>query len=83
MGYPEDETPGEKLIRRSKETPLVPVGFAMALGTCAYAAYNINNRKGKVSIYLMQLRVTAQGMVVGGLFLTAGYQLYQKLSSKD
>ena len=38
------ETPAEKLMRRSKENPIVPVGIACALGACGYAAWNFKNR---------------------------------------
>jgi len=74
------ETPSEKLMRRSKENPIVPVGIACALGACGYAAWNFKNRGDtKMSVYLVQLRVIAQGLVVGSLALTAGYNLYHRL----
>jgi len=74
------ETPAEKLMRRSKENPIVPVGIACALGACGYAAWNFKNRGNtKPSVYLVQLRVIAQGCVVGALALTAASNLYKRL----
>lgn len=80
----DNETPSEKLMRRSKENPVVPVGVFCAIGACTYAAYNYKNRGNtKTSVYLMQLRVIAQGMIVGALALTAGINLYQRLSKPE
>lgn len=75
----EEESASKKFIRRSKENPVVPVGICAALGCCGYAAYNFKNRGNtKISVYLIQLRVIAQGMVVGAMALTAISQLYQR-----
>jgi len=80
----DDETPGQKLLRRSKENPIVPVGVMCALGACGYAAFNYKNRGNmKTSVYLVQLRVIAQGMVVGALAMTAGFNLYKRLTHAD
>ena len=36
-----------------------------------------------VSVYLVQLRVIAQGIVVGALALTAGIQMYKRITHSD
>jgi len=80
MPSEEGESPSDKLLRRSKENPVVPIGVGLALGACAFAAYNFKNRGDtKVSVYLVQLRVIAQGCVVGALAVTAGVNLYHRL----
>lgn len=59
------------------------------LGVAALGAYNYRNRgKMTTSIYLMQLRVAAQGTVVGTLCLGLIYSmasryLFKKDSSAD
>jgi len=84
MPSDENETPSEKLMRRSKENPIVPVGVMGAIGACAFAAYNYKNRGDmKTSVYLVQLRVIAQGIVVGALALTAGVNLYKRLAKSE
>ncbi|BES87925.1 unnamed protein product [Nesidiocoris tenuis] len=74
MDHYDDEE--NKLQKKMKENPLVPIGIVGMLGACAYGAYQFKN-KGKMStsVYLMQLRVAAQGMVVGTLALGVLYNL--------
>lgn len=51
-------------------------GMAGFLGVAALGAYNYKNRgKMTTSIYLMQLRVAAQGTVVGALCLGLIYSM--------
>lgn len=51
-------------------------GMAGFFGMVAYGAYNYKNRgKMTTSIYLMQLRVAAQGTVVGALCLGLIYSM--------
>ena len=45
-GY--DETFRRKMIRKSRENPIIPGGMLLACGAIAYAAYNFKNR-GNVS----------------------------------
>ncbi|XP_066254270.1 HIG1 domain family member 1A, mitochondrial-like [Euwallacea similis] len=74
----EEESQSSKLSRKTKETPMFPI----AIGTCtvavAYGAYMFKN-KGKMStsVYLMQLRVGAQGAAVGALTLGLAYTMYK------
>lgn len=54
------------------------------MGIAAYGLYGLRNRKTSMSLYLIQLRVAAQGFAVGtlaiGLCYTVGkrfYHMYQ------
>ncbi|XP_031635883.1 HIG1 domain family member 1A, mitochondrial-like [Contarinia nasturtii] len=81
----ESEGQASKLIQKSKDSPFVPIGIAGFLGVAALGAYNYKNR-GKVttSVYLMQLRVAAQGTVVGALCLGLIYSMTNRyLLKKD
>ena len=67
---------------------LINLYFNLGLAGCAfivaYGLYRYKNR-GKLSAsnYLMQLRVTAQGAVIGCLTLGVMKSLYDKFIKKD
>lgn len=65
-----------KLMRKVKENPWFPIGIVGLIGAVGYGAYQYKN-KGKMStsVYLMQLRVGAQGVVVGTLALGVLYSM--------
>lgn len=53
------------------------------LGVVAFGAYNYRNRGTMAtSMYLMQLRVAAQGTVVGTLSIGLLYQIYKRLEHR-
>ena len=64
--------------------PVVPIGILGALGAIGYAVHNYKNKTHeRMSVYVVQLRVVAQGIVVGALALTAGSTLYRRLMDDD
>jgi len=72
--------PQGRLLKRARENPVVPIGILGALGAIGYAVHNYKNRTHeRMSVYVVQLRVVAQGIVVGALALTAGSTLYHRL----
>ncbi|KAL5010572.1 hypothetical protein ScPMuIL_012877 [Solemya velum] len=82
----EDET--SKLWRKTKEAPFVPIGIGGLLGAVGYGVYKYRHRGSmSTSVYLMHLRVAAQGMVVGAITIGVGInvaqRLYEKFSKKD
>lgn len=55
---------------------MVPLGIAACIGAVGLGAYKFKNRGTmSASVYIMQLRVIAQTMVVGAMTLTLGYQM--------
>jgi len=77
---PRDESPSNRLARKSKEAPFIPIGIAGLVGACAYGAYAYKNRGDMpTSVYLMHLRVRAQGMVVGAITFGVAYYMIRDL----
>ncbi|KAK4872457.1 hypothetical protein RN001_014486 [Aquatica leii] len=62
-----EESQSDRLARKTKEAPFFPIAIGACAIACALGAYGFK-RKGKMStsVYLMQLRVAAQGLAVGG-----------------
>lgn len=57
------------------------IGLAGFAGVVAFGAYNYKNRGTMAtSMYLMQLRVAAQGTVVGTLGIGLIYQIYSRIN---
>lgn len=71
-----EEGSGDKLARKARESPFMPIGLAGLAIVCGIGAYKYRNRKGmSTSVFLMQLRVAAQGTVVGALSLGLAYSM--------
>uniref|UniRef100_A0A803TAH3 HIG1 domain-containing protein n=1 Tax=Anolis carolinensis TaxID=28377 RepID=A0A803TAH3_ANOCA len=67
-GYEPEETEGSKLMRKSRESPFVPVGIAGFAAVVAYGLYKLKHRGDtKMSIHLIHMRVAAQGFIVGAM----------------
>ncbi|XP_015590367.1 HIG1 domain family member 1A, mitochondrial [Cephus cinctus] len=72
-----DEDLSSKLLRKGKQSPFLMLGIAGLIGTCAYGAYKFKHRgQMSTSIFLMQLRVAAQGVAIGSLTLGMLYHMY-------
>lgn len=65
-----DETHGDRLARKARDAPFMIVGLAGLVGLVGYGIYGFKNRQLKTSVYLIHMRVAAQGFVV--TCLTAG-----------
>ncbi|XP_017778086.1 PREDICTED: HIG1 domain family member 1A, mitochondrial isoform X2 [Nicrophorus vespilloides] len=71
-----EESQSEKLARKSKETPIFPVAIALCVGAVGFGAYKFNKRGNmSPSVFLMQLRVGAQGLAVGALTVGLAYSM--------
>lgn len=71
-----EEDSGDKLARKARESPFMPLGLAGLAIVCGIGAYKYKNRGGmSTSVFLMQLRVAAQGTVVGALSLGLAYSM--------
>uniref|UniRef100_A0A224Y3G8 Putative conserved plasma membrane protein n=1 Tax=Panstrongylus lignarius TaxID=156445 RepID=A0A224Y3G8_9HEMI len=79
-----DESHTNKLSRKVKENPFMPIGICGLIMACSYGAY-MYKRRGTMStsVYLMQLRVAAQGTVVGTLAVGVGFNIFQRLKFKN
>ncbi|XP_072423280.1 HIG1 domain family member 1C-like isoform X2 [Chiloscyllium punctatum] len=67
-----DETESSKLLRKSKESPFIPFGIAGCLAIVALGFHKLRKTKQKMSLYLIHMRVAAQGFLVGVMTLVAG-----------
>ncbi|XP_077293949.1 HIG1 domain family member 1A, mitochondrial-like [Arctopsyche grandis] len=79
----DEESQSQRLMRKTQESPFVPIGmFGMFLAVC-YGGYMYKHRgKMSTSIYLMQLRVAAQGTAVGTLTIGMVYNMYTTYMEK-
>ncbi|XP_072935674.1 HIG1 domain family member 1A, mitochondrial-like [Epargyreus clarus] len=78
-----EETQGEKLARKSKESPFMVIGIAGLAAAVGYGAYSYKNRGAmSTSVFLMQFRVVAQGVAVGALTAGMAYTLYNNHFNK-
>lgn len=83
----DEESQSDKLVRKAKEAPFVPLGLLGCVGVLAYGAYKYKHRGTmSTSVFLMQLRVAAQGTVVacltGGLVYSMARQYVFKSDDK-
>ncbi|XP_059049187.1 HIG1 domain family member 1A, mitochondrial [Achroia grisella] len=79
-----DESQADKLARKSKDSPFMIIGILGLIGVCGYGVYQYKH-KGKMStsVFLMQLRVAAQGTVVAALTVGLAYNLAKEHIFKD
>ncbi|XP_053564190.1 HIG1 domain family member 1C [Bombina bombina] len=78
-------TPGEpdsassKLLRKSQESPFVPIGMAGFLAVVAFGLYKLRSRGDqKMSVHLIHMRVGAQGFVVGAVTFGVMYSMFKE-----
>ncbi|XP_055904110.1 HIG1 domain family member 1A, mitochondrial isoform X2 [Eupeodes corollae] len=74
--FEEPEDGGGKLAKKAKESPFMLIGLAGFVAAGAWGAYTYKNRGTmSTSVFLMQLRVAAQGTVVGALTIGLAYAM--------
>ncbi|NP_001086336.1 HIG1 domain family, member 1A b [Xenopus laevis] len=72
-----------KLIKKSKESPFVPIGMAGFAAVVAYGLFKLKNRGNtKMSVHLIHMRVGAQGFVVGAMTVGVLYSMYKEYLAK-
>ncbi|XP_075145160.1 HIG1 domain family member 1A, mitochondrial isoform X2 [Haematobia irritans] len=70
---------GGKLSKKAKDSPFMVVGLAGFVAAGLIGAYKYRHRGTmSTSVFLMQLRVAAQGTVVGCLTLGLAYTMYNQ-----
>ncbi|KAK8785528.1 hypothetical protein V5799_008107 [Amblyomma americanum] len=79
-----EETATEKFKRKAKESPFMIIGLSGCIAACAYGAF-LFRRHGRTnpSLFLMKLRVTAQGTVIGCLMFGVMYSLSQRFVHRN
>ncbi|XP_037043432.1 HIG1 domain family member 1A, mitochondrial-like [Bradysia coprophila] len=78
-----DDTAGSKLARKSKDSPFLVAGLIGLVTVCGIGAYKFKHRgEMSTSVFLMQLRVAAQGTVVGALSLGLAYTMANRFLFK-
>ncbi|XP_062931572.1 thiol S-methyltransferase TMT1A isoform X2 [Cynocephalus volans] len=74
----EDENQLSRLMKKSRDSPFVPVGIAGFMTVVSYGLYKLKYRRDqKMSIHLIHVRVAAQGFVVGAVTLGVLYSMYK------
>jgi len=72
-----EESHADRLARKSKDAPYVPIGIAGCAGAVAYGIYSFKNKGAmSTSVYLMKFRVIAQSMVVVALGAGVTYSMF-------
>ncbi|XP_041438485.1 HIG1 domain family member 1C [Xenopus laevis] len=73
------DSTSSKLLKKTKESPFVPIGMAGFLGVVAYGLYRIRSRgQQKMSVHIIHTRVAAQGFVVGAMTFGVLYSMYKE-----
>ncbi|XP_060103923.1 LOW QUALITY PROTEIN: HIG1 domain family member 1A, mitochondrial [Heteronotia binoei] len=81
--YEAEETQTSKLMKKSRESPFVPIGIAGFTAVVAYGLYKLKHRGDtKMSLHLIHMRVAAQGFVVGAMTCGVIYSMYREYLAK-
>ncbi|XP_067635620.1 HIG1 domain family member 2A, mitochondrial [Eurosta solidaginis] len=59
----------EKLTRKIKENPVVPIGCLATVGALAYGLHSFRNGNRRMSQLMMRTRIAAQGFTVVALIV--------------
>ncbi|XP_076678468.1 HIG1 domain family member 2A, mitochondrial [Andrena cerasifolii] len=66
----------DKIVRKTKENPLVPIGTAATVTALVYGLWNLHRGNSQMQQYMMRARVGAQAFtilaMVAGFMITAG-----------
>ncbi|KAM7347209.1 HIG1 domain family member 2A, mitochondrial [Cochliomyia hominivorax] len=61
------ETTKEKMLRKIKENPLVPIGCLATASALGFGLYNFRTGNRQMSQMMMRARILAQGFTVAAL----------------
>jgi len=72
---PPPETTGQKIKRKIRENPFVPLGMLATVGALSYGIYGFQKGNQRIQQTMMRARVLAQGatvlVLVGGIALAS------------
>jgi len=69
----------DKMIARVKDDPMTILGISGCIAMIAYNVHNFKNSKDTTQMFILKLRVKAQGMIVGAMGLGCLYKMYYEL----
>ncbi|XP_043290159.1 HIG1 domain family member 2A, mitochondrial [Venturia canescens] len=58
------ETTWEKVVRKFKHDPFIPIGCAATVSALSYGIWNFLKGRSQMSQYMMRARVCAQGATI-------------------
>ncbi|XP_065155922.1 HIG1 domain family member 2A [Atheta coriaria] len=73
-----DETTKERMVRKMKENPLVPIGCLATASALVYGLYCFRRGERRMSQYMMRTRIAAQGFTVVALIAGLGFTASKK-----
>ncbi|XP_007906441.1 HIG1 domain family member 1A, mitochondrial isoform X2 [Callorhinchus milii] len=77
--FTNDDSQTSKLLRKSKESPFVPIGIAGFAAVVGYGLFKLKSRGNtKMSVHLIHMRVAAQSCVVGAMTIGVLYSMYRE-----
>ncbi|KAH0949579.1 hypothetical protein HN011_003112 [Eciton burchellii] len=78
-----DETWLDRLVVKGRKSPFLVASIISLTGICAYGAYGFKNRKISTQMYLIHLRVAAQGTAIGCLMIGMIAQMVDRYVLKE
>ncbi|KAF5296673.1 hypothetical protein FQR65_LT10213 [Abscondita terminalis] len=66
------ETMTEKMKRKTRENPLVPIGCLATLCALTYGLWSFRQGKSQMSQYMMRARIGAQGFTIIAFIIGLG-----------
>ncbi|KYQ54656.1 HIG1 domain family member 1A [Trachymyrmex zeteki] len=73
-----DQTLSEKLVAKGQKSPFLIASLISLAGICGYGIYGFKKRKISTQLYLIQLRVAAQGTAIACLTIGMVYHMIKK-----
>jgi len=73
-----DQTLSDRVLEKGRKSPFLIASLISLAGICGYGAYSFKKRKISTQLYLIQLRVAAQGTAIACLTLGMGYHMVKK-----
>ncbi|XP_073241613.1 uncharacterized protein [Porites lutea] len=79
---PPPETMGEKLKRKVKQNPIVPIGALATVGALTYGLFSFIRGDTKMQQYMMRARVAAQGGTIVAVAAGVAFMLFRDSQNK-
>jgi len=73
-----DQTLSQKFLEKGRKSPFLVASLISFAGIAGYGAYSFRKKKISTQLYLIQLRVVAQGTAIACLTIGMGYHMIRK-----